>query len=433
MERATSTGHRCHVGLPTIPPWRLSVIASRQSFYGSVLQVLLIVVIMISSPCFAQPSPNGKLMLFGGAERDNNPLLWEEFVRVCGGKGAKVAIFPTASTYPERTGSLFHKHMTDLGLDPFIVPLGEKWPGCDVAAMVQDASWVSRIEKADAVFLAGGEQLRYRRAFVNEQGETPMLRAIRSVYQRGGAIAGTSAGTAVMSRIMFIDAEKILPVLVNGAHMGKQVDHGLGLLPHDWFVDQHFLTRGRFGRTLVAMQSYDFAMGLGIDEDSAIVLDHERKLKVMGYRGAVIVDARQATRDSSEPRFHWKGLRLSFLSHGDEFDLSTMQSIPGPDKRDEDRIDPKSKTFKPYYLLKQFYNDIFANTQLLDLMYKLVDSPHNEAIGLAFDGESARKGNTPGFEFRFYRGEDTVSWDAPVAKGDPNTVLNVYLTFAQWK
>lgn len=222
--------------------------------------------------------PRGTLMLIGGSERDSNELLWSELARLAGGKGKSVAVFPTASSYPQRTGDLFAAHLRTLGLDPFVVPASRLLADVDDRQVVRDPEWVNRVKHADAVFLAGGEQARYRKVLVGEDGaETPLLQAIRHVYQRGGLVAGTSAGTAVMSRIMFIDAEQILPVLQHGARMGREVDRGLGFLPADWFVDQHFLTRGRFGRSLVAMQTYGFPYGLGIDEDTAPVIERGQR------------------------------------------------------------------------------------------------------------------------------------------------------------
>lgn len=373
-------------------------------------------------------APRGSLMLIGGSERDSNELLWSELTRLAGGKGGKVAVFPTASSFPERTGRLFAAHLRTQGLEPFVVPASPFLPDVDDRQVVRDPEWIERVRGADAVFLAGGEQARYRQVLVGEDGvETPLLQAIRHVYQRGGLVAGTSAGTAVMSRIMFIDAEQILPVLQHGARMGREVDRGLGFLPADWFVDQHFLTRGRFGRSLVAMQTYGFPYGLGIDEDTALVIEQGQRARVVGYRGVVVMDASTAVIDSDEPRFNTRNILLHYLSHGDTLDLRRRQVGVATQKRDEHRIDPRAPGFKPYYQHKQFYSDIFGNTQLLDLMYKLVDSPHEEAIGLAFDGAAAREGSTPGFEFRFQRGPGTVSWESPEAIGDPYTVLNVRL------
>lgn len=374
------------------------------------------------------PQPRGSLMLIGGSDRDGNELLWSEFTRLARGRQGQVAVFPTASSFPKRTCELMSQHLRSRGLDPFVVPLSPLLTETDFRQIAADPEWVERVRTADAVFLTGGEQARYRQALIAADGaETPLLGAIREVHQQGGLVAGTSAGTAVMSRIMFIDAEQILPVLQRGAQLNREVAAGLGFLPTDWFVDQHFLTRGRFGRSLVAMQSYQFPYGLGIDEDTALIVEQGVRARVVGYRGVVLMDASAAATDPAESRFHWRNVKLSYLSHGDAVDLQTRVVSPGPAKRDQDRIDPLAAGFKPYYLHRQFRNDILANTQLLDVMYQLVDSPHDEAIGLAFDGIAAKQGPTPGFEFRFQRRPGTVSWDSPVTPGDPYTVLNVWL------
>ena len=231
-----------------------------------------------------------------------------------------------------------------------------------------------------------------------------------------------------MSRVMYVNADFVLPILLNGARKGRELDEGFGLVPGDWFIDQHCLVRGRFARALVAMQSCEIPYCLGIDEDTAVVIEEGRTARVLGYRGAVVLDLSNSTRNQTAGgRFNLRKAKLSFLSHGDQIDLETREITVAPDKHSQDKIDPSRPDFKPYYEQRLFYNDVLGNTTLLDLMYKLVDSPHDEAIGLAFDGMAARRGDTPGFEFRFYRGRDTVSWDAHHTRGDSHTVKNVYL------
>jgi cyanophycinase len=108
--------------------------------------------------------------------------------------------------------------------------------------------------------------------------------------------------------------------------------------------------------------------------------------------------------------------------------LVTREVTPGIEKKPEFLIDPAAPGFRPYYKNRQFYNDIFANTMLLEVMYKLVDSPYEEAIGLSFDGAAARtQAETPGFEFRFHRTHESKSWDSPTAVADAYTVLNIML------
>lgn len=374
-----------------------------------------------------EAAPTGRLMLMGGAVRPDSEIIWAEFARLAGGDGAKVAIFPTASANPVRTGEIMNRRLRAYGLDPFVVPAATHLTEVDYRTVVDDPAWVKQVRDADAIFLAGGEQARYRKVLVNQdESPTPLLQAIWHVYRKGGVVAGTSAGTAVMSRAMFVDADFVLPVMTGGVRIGEEVDHGLGFMPSDCFVDQHFLARGRFGRALVAMQALNFLYGLGIDEDTAAVVERG-VARVVGYRGTLVLDAKKAIKATKESRFNVEGVKLSYLTHGDTLDLKTLKVEVAEEKRSEHKIDPRSPDFHPEYPQRQFYNDILTNTTLRELMYKLVNSPHEEATGLAFDGRAALQGPTPGFEFRFYRQSDTVGWEAPQATGDPHTVLNVYL------
>jgi cyanophycinase len=366
-------------------------------------------------------------MLMGGAERVDNPVIWSELLHLAGGKGARVAVFPTASRDPARSGPALAEHLRSLGLEAFVVPAAE--PGrTDFPSVVADPQWVARVREAGAVFLGPGMQSRYRQALFDEQGrDTPLLEAIRHVYRRGGLVAGTSAGTAVMSRVMFINADLVLSTMVHGTRRGRELDDGFGLVPGEWFIDQHCLVRGRFARALVAMQTTATPFGLGIDEDTAVTIERGRTARVIGYRGAVVLDLSEATQDAQLGRFNLRKARLSYLSHGDQIDLATRAISVDAEKKPHDMVDPRKPGFEPYFEHPLFVNDALGNMALVDVMYKLVDSPHEEAFGLAFDGIAARRGETPGFEFRFYRGEDTVSWDAHRTHGDSHTVKNVYL------
>ena len=373
-------------------------------------------------------APRGRLMLLGGDERGDNAVLWSELVRLAGGKGAGVAVFPTGSHNPERSGVAHSNHLRSLGLDPFVVPAVAAPNRADQRPVAADLQWAQRVRQADAVFLCGGMQSRYRQALLDKTGhDTPLVEAIRHVYQKGGLVAGTSAGASVMSHVMYVEADFVLPVMLHGARAGKELADGFGLVPHDWFIDQHCLARGRFARALVAMQTIATPFGLGIDEDTAVVIDQGKTARVVGYGGVVVLDLSESTRDSAIAKFNLKKARLSYLSHGDQIDLATREVTVDPEKTDHDKIDPRALGFDPYYKKQLFFNDVLGNMTLLDLMYKLVDSPHEETLGLAFDGIAARRGDTPGFEFRFYRGPDTVSWDAHRHHGDSHTVKNVYL------
>ncbi len=107
----------------------------------SLFVFLVVKIVMGLSTVMNATEPQGRLLLFGGSERDNNPLLWDAFVQAAGGPGARIAIFPTASSFPERTGTLYAGQMKQLGLEPFVVPLSPLLKGTDSSAIAQDREW----------------------------------------------------------------------------------------------------------------------------------------------------------------------------------------------------------------------------------------------------------------------------------------------------
>lgn len=372
--------------------------------------------------------PRGSLMIIGGFERFDNEKIWSEFLELCGGAGARIAVFPTASDFPLRNGNDLVDHLNELGADAFLVPVGIKDFEQDYKDAVNDARLIEQVRGAKGVFFIGGEQARIRDALLTKAGaRTAMLDAIFTVYSNGGVVAGSSAGAAIMSRIMYRDAEHVLATMINGVKWGQETDYGLGFLPRDWFVDQHFLVRGRLGRALVAMRTHKIPYGVGIDEDTALIVEPDGNARVVGYRGVVFMDASDATTDEKIEGFNVKDVRLSYLGHGDAINMKTREITPAQEKLDDRKVDPNDPDFKPFFNSRLFYNDITANTTVLDMMYRLLDNRYPDGIGLAYDGAAARVGSTPGFEFKFYRDKDTVGWNTEISGNDEYTVMNLHL------
>jgi cyanophycinase len=373
-------------------------------------------------------SPRGSLVIMGGGERLDNRDIWPELIRLSGGKGCKLAIIPTATYKPKQDSDEMVAHFRAYGAEPFIVPLAfedfEERP----TNVANDPVWCEKVRSAGGVYFIGGEQGKIRDALLTKEGKrTPLLETLHELYQAGGCIAGSSAGAAIMSRIMYRDAESIFETLASGVTFGREIDYGLGFLPDAWFVDQHCLMRGRFGRALVAMQKHDFKFGLGIEEDTAVVIEGGRQAKVVGYKGIALIDLAQATSEPGENRFNLKNIRLHYLGHGDTIDLITRKVKVASYKLDSRKVDPFAKGFEPNYLRPIFFSDILADMMLVDTLYKLLDSPHNDAYGLAFDPAAARRAPSPGFEFHFRRQKDSVGWESEYRGPDEYTVLNIYL------
>ena len=375
------------------------------------------------------PPPRGSLVIIGGAARHDNEAIWSEVLRLAGGQGGRIAVFPCASSYPLKNGQRAVKLLKSHGADAFLVPVALSGiDGVNCAEAVRDPAIIEQVRGASGVYFIGGSQSRICEALVDKEGRnSPLLDAVWDVYRRGGVVAGTSAGAAIMSRVMFRDPGLILNNMLQGVKMGKEVDHGLGFLDSNWFVDQHCLVRGRFARALVAMRDQHVRYGLGIDEDTAIVVEADERARVIGNRGAVVLDLSQADSDEQVRKFNLRNARLTYLNHGDAIHLRTLQVTPNPAKQADRKIDPTAPDFRPTGGRRLFYMDVLANTTLVDVMTRVIEHRDGQAIGLAFDGAAAAEGDTPGFEFRFYRAADSFGWETDAHGTTDCTIQNIHL------
>lgn len=390
--------------------------------------IVLGVAAMYPVSALAQGDVKGSLVIVGGSERFSQREIWDEIVELGGGRGAKIAVFPTASGDPMRKGAWVVSALNKSGADAFLVPLAWMKVPVPPAELTSDPEWVARVREATGIFFIGGEQDRIVRALYNAEGrKTPMLEAIWDVYREGGVIAGTSAGAAVMSRVMYRDAPSVLETMIGGVKMGQEIDRGLGFLDENWFVDQHCLVRGRFARALVAMHDQGFHYGLGVDENTAVVVKQGVNAKVVGYKGVLVMDLSRAEHDDGLGKFNLNNVRLTYLDKGDLFNLDTLEITPLAERMDDQILDPKSPDFTPESKNQLFFNDILGNTTVADLMSKLMENLNQEAIGLAFDGDRARKESVDGFEFKFTRDDDSIAWFTEMFGGDDYTILNIRL------
>jgi cyanophycinase len=343
----------------------------------------------------------GSLVIIGGGLRANNAEVYQRIVELAGGKGARIAVFPTAAGTPEREGKLTADVLKRYGAQPFVVPIAPRLAGTDGRKAADDPALADAVRKAGGVFFTGGDQARITAALRRADGSnTAVLDALWALYRRGGAIAGTSAGAAIMSSTMFYDPPlEVLPMLKHGIVDGKDVAPGLGFVGDDVFIDQHFLIRGRFARMLPVMLAKGYTLGLGIDENTAVVVGPSREVTVIGYRGALVLDLAGATVDKAQPNFNLSNARISYLDSGDRFKLASREYVPGPDKEPLKNIDREHRE-------AIFTTDILGNTSVVNLLEKLTDSDQQRAVGIAFEGPGSK---TPerGFEFTFTRVPDT--------------------------
>lgn len=381
----------------------------------------------------APAAPLGSLVIIGGALRfeDKADGIWSRFIELAGGAGSEIAVFPTASSQPMESGAKIVNMLKRLNVNAFIVPLGVRNIDKDYKEVAADPYWVERVSKVKGVFFTGGSQANITKALYREDGtDTPLLETVRKLYRDGGVIAGTSAGAAMMSGTMFSHPPAgVLRVLQSGVSHGKELANGLGFLGSNWFVEQHCLVRGRFARAVLAMTTANIPYGIGVDEDTAVVVRQGREMEVVGYKGAIFMDCSAATKQPGETRFNVSNVKLSYLDHGDRMDLKTLEITPFEPKQTQGRIEPAAADFVPWSGRKLHVADILGNTTITDVMAEVLTNRHGEARGLAFDVAASMESETEthGWEFKLYRAADTHGWQTDVRGHDAVTVANMRL------
>lgn len=180
------------------------------------------------------------------------------------------------------------------------------------------------LDGATVVFFTGGDQLR----ITSQLGDTPVYRKLQDMYDKGGTIAGTSAGASVMSGTMLVSGgQEGSPKLGDMIRMAP----GFGMI-HDVIIDQHFAERGRLGRLVAAVSQNPAHLGIGIDEDTAIVVNNGTDFRVLGKGAVYVVDGTETSfsnvaEEKEDRTLSVFDLKLHLLSDGGCFDLQERRPV----------------------------------------------------------------------------------------------------------
>ncbi|HET7763154.1 MAG TPA: cyanophycinase [Phycicoccus sp.] len=258
------------------------------------------------------PTTTPTLMVIGGAEdRVGRASLLREFVKRSGGRRARLVVIPTASSFQDEVVASYAEVFGRLGVSAVEVV------NPSTRDQAHDQASVARIDEATGVFMTGGSQLRLSQLLPG----TPVGEALHRAHARGCVVAGTSAGASIMSDFMISMGEEG----VTPRQRGSQVSAGLGLLK-GVVVDQHFDQRSRYGRLLSVVAPSPHLLGVGIDEDTAIVVTDGREFTVRGSGAVFVVDCRTAQTDAPEARagapMLVSGATVHTLPAGATFDLA---------------------------------------------------------------------------------------------------------------
>lgn len=290
----------------------------------------------------------GTLVIAGGGLKTETLDVWQAFVGARPADARAIVIIAAASAEPVESARAAGGALYLAGARPEEVELsciGLESPAAPAeCAASTEADELARIARAGAIWFTGGDQSRITRALLRGDGrDTPLMAAIRARLKAGAVIGGTSAGAAIMSDPMIAsgDARVALaaPVRRMGVGASGQDSEGLVLAPGLGFLpgmlaDQHFGERGRLGRLLVALgeRPPEQRIGLGVDEDTAIIIDLARRQARVAGKGRVwLVDARRAR--LAAPPLSAADVRLTLAAPGQGLDLRRMTLLPSSGAR----------------------------------------------------------------------------------------------------
>ena len=243
----------------------------------------------------------GTLVLIGGGCSADGDALGT-FVRCAkGNEGGRIVGFTTASADPMGSALAWRNDLKIAGATNVEIPL------VDNRNAAQDDSIAQLVREADGIFIGGGDQVH----LVATIGGSRVGNAIRDAYRRGAVICGTSAGAAALTETILAGGE----VDEMGKNTDMHIGPGLGLLGFRAMIDTHFAQRRRLHRLFVAIAENPELMGLGIDEDTALVVRGHLG-EVVGKGSMTFVDGRGVRFDNADEVKTGSQLTLSYLRVG---------------------------------------------------------------------------------------------------------------------
>ena len=260
----------------------------------------------------------GHFVAIGGAEdKTSARAVLRRVLNLAGTPAPTVTVIATASQIPEVVLPMYLETFTAMGVASVNL--------LDVRSRKQanDPALVAQVVQSDVVFLTGGDQLRLTHIL----GGTDLLAAMRRRHAEGAVIAGTSAGAAAMSRTMIYDGDAAASL-----HKGNvKMTSGLGFVP-GVVIDSHFVQRGRFTRLMEVGAANPERLGIGLGEDTAVVVHPGRVLETIGSGHVIVVDSWSIERSNVAEIAQGAAIAVSHvtvhaLTAGQGFDMTARRVL----------------------------------------------------------------------------------------------------------
>lgn len=255
---------------------------------------------------------DGHLFIIGGGARPDS--LMTKYVALGGGKSCKVLVVPYASADIHDTGSYQVSEFKRIGVEQC------EYISVDKAA-IDTPEALAMLDGVTAVFFSGGDQNRLTGVLLG----TKFLEKIKEIHKNGGVIGGTSAGAAVMSKIMLTGEEMGAPADRSGDFSYIKRGHvvtteGFGFVT-DAIVDQHFIIRKRENRLISILLENPELKGVGIDEATAIIVDTKGKFQVAGQSQVMVFEPVSTPTVTATGYQKINALTMRLLTAGDTYSL----------------------------------------------------------------------------------------------------------------
>lgn len=260
---------------------------------------------------------SGNLIIIGGAEdKDGDREILRKLTDYLDKENGTLLIATIATENPEKSYSKYNSVFSKLGV--------KNIKSLDVNSRREafDIENTKLVKEADLLFFTGGDQLR----ITSILGGTPIYDALKELCNSGGLIAGTSAGASVMSDTMIVTGEDD----ESPRKCTLKMSPGLGLV-RNIIIDQHFAQRGRIGRLLTGIAQNPEVLGIGIDEDTAIIVSDKGIAEVVGSGAVYFIDGSSivysnVSEQYAEDVLSMFNVKLHVLKEGNRFNL--IKKIP---------------------------------------------------------------------------------------------------------
>lgn len=278
----------------------------------------LFVLLFIFFVFYSVASATGYLVIIGGGNRTE--AIMKKIIDLSG-NNAKVLIVPNASSEPLETAQRLTEEFSNLGVNSIKVFLGDR-------EKANDNNYIKQFADCNVIFFSGGDQNRLTKDLLN----TRLLDLIKLIYYRGGVVSGTSAGAAVMSKIMITGDEYKNKDSTNPFSIIESVNvavsEGFGFL-EDVIIDQHFIKRKRLNRLISLVIENADKIGIGIDESTAIVFNPDRTFEVIGESQVIVFDASKSPdlTENEKDKIGGSNILMHILLPKQKFDLNTRRVI----------------------------------------------------------------------------------------------------------